>query len=575
DQSVQRSLTTLLDEFDATGLRVLRSGLVFHATEGAQLARSEISTVGAGSLLGIVLLVMLIFRSVWALLSIAIVLLASSVFAIATCLLVFDKLHLVTLAFGSTLLGLAADYCFHFFSKWRASGDAMLARDLVSRGVLLSLASSAIAYLLQMISPFPGLQQFAVFITAGLLMACFTVLLVLPRLLAGKDLGGLRLSGLFNSVVLPLYRGLAVYRWPVISLLLVAQILALAWVARQGVSDDIRLLNTSGDTLLTEERRVGELIEGINSQQFFIVKGNTQQEMLEATEQLSIALASQLAGQVSQAAGEDSVISTSLFSVAQFVPSLAQQRQDYRLIQDKIYGPDGALAALCRSGPSLCEQNKPEPLNFQSGLVPSHLTPELQQDLKLNALLADSFTIVLPLGDVLDAEPVVQLANGLDAVDYVDNVQQLTGVLAQLRTQVSLILIGFILCLACASLYLFGRNGWPLIFSLLITVILSLAVATADGLTLFHVLALLLVMGLTVDTSIFYIKLGFDLDTWLAAALSCGTSLLAFGLLSFSQVAVLEQFGSVVFWGLICAWLLTPMVFCLMQNENNVRTQYA
>ncbi|MGI9287728.1 MAG: MMPL family transporter [Pseudomonadales bacterium] len=566
DQAVQRSLTTLLREFTAPDVRILRSGLVFHAAEGADLAQSEISTVGAGSLLGIVLLVVLVFRSAWALWSILIVLGSSTLFAVTSCLLVFDNLHMVTLAFGSTLLGLAVDYCFHFFSKWRASGNALQARKLISKGVLLSLVSSAIAYLLQLMSPFPGLQQFAVFITAGLLMACFTVLIVLPLVLGNRVLAGPRLTGLFSSVVLPLYQRVATLRWPVICVLLTALLLAVAAVARQGASDDIRLLNTSGDTLLAEERAVSELTVRVGSQRFFIIQGDTKQEMLQATEQLSDSLWPQHKDDPGQAD-----TSNSLFSIARFIPSLEQQRQDHLLVQEKIYGPGRALEILCQSLPDLCKQNAPAAADFLTTLVPERMPAQLQRALKLNAVLGDGFSLALPLADSLDPVVATQVAGTIDAVDYVDNVANITQLLAQLRVQVSALLIGFIACLTGASLWLFKRDGWLLITSLLLTVVYSLALSAAGGLTLFHVMALLLVMGLTVDTSIFYIKLGFNQDTWLAAALSCGTSLLAFGLLSFSQVAVLEQFGSVVFSGLIFAWLLTPLIFCLFQP----RFQYA
>ncbi len=572
DQVAQRTLAAVVRAHTLQDIYVLRSGLVFHAAEGAALARAEISTVGVGSLLGIILLVLLVFRSAWALGSILLVLTASTIFAVATCLLVFDTLHLVTLAFGSTLLGLAADYCFHFFSKWRASGSALLGRNLVARGVLLSLVSSAAAYMLQLISPFPGLQQFAVFITAGLMMACFTVLVALPQMLGNRQLGGSRLTGVFNTVILPFYTRLAAYRWPVIGVLAILFVLAVVSIIQQGVSDDVRLLNTSGDTLLAEERKVGELTLRVGAQRFFIVhggvvKGISEQAILESSEQLSQALLAASA----QGKGKP----TELLSVARFIPSLAQQRQDHTLVQRKIFEPGGALEILCQSLAKMCEQSRPAALAYQTTLVPDRMPENLQQALKLNAMRGVGFSLALPLSDVLDTNLAAQIAAKNDAVDFVDSIDNLTQLLAQLRVQVSVLLLGFIVCLTGFSLWLFKRDGWPLILSLLLTVVYSLAVTEAAGLTLFHVMALLLVIGLTVDTSIFYIKLGFNQDTWLAAALSCGTSLLAFGLLSFSQVAVLKQFGTVVFSGLIFAWLLIPLIFCLFQFNNTGATEDA
>lgn len=422
DTDSQRRLLALLQEFAALDIDLLRSGLVFHAAAGAELAQAEISTVGAGSMLGIVLLVTLVFRSLLAIMAILMVLTASTVAAVAVCLLVFDSLHLVTLAFGSTLLGLAADYCFHFFCKWRASGSAAIGRDLVRNGVLLSFVSSAVAYLLQALSPFPGLQQFAVFITTGLLMACFTVLVTLPYLLRRKTLAGARLAGLFNNAVSPLYRRLASHRLPVVGLLAGALLVAQIALLRHGASDDVRLLNTSGAALLVEEGKVGELTVRVGSQRFFILKGNDEQQILEATERLASALAA-----ATQANGD------ALLSVARFVPSQKQQRQDHALIQQKLYGPGGALELLCQSLAEICQQARPAALAFDPTLVPGKIANGLRHSLRLDAMRGAGFSLALPLSSELDPVIAAQAAATIESVDYVDNIQRLTGLLAQLR----------------------------------------------------------------------------------------------------------------------------------------------
>ena len=47
-------------------------------------------------------------------------------------------------------------------------------------------------------------------------------------------------------------------------------------------------------------------------------------------------------------------------------------------------------------------------------------------------------------------------------------------------------------------------------------------------------------------------------QTWLAVTLSSLTSLLAFGLLTWSQTPVLHHFGLTVLIGLSLVWLMTP-----------------
>ena len=86
-----------------------------------------------------------------------------------------------------------------------------------------------------------------------------------------------------------------------------------------------------------------------------------------------------------------------------------------------------------------------------------------------------------------------------------------------------------------------------------------------------HVLALLLVIGISVDTAVFFITPGLDQETWMASTLACFTSVIAFGLLSLSQIPFLKQFGSVVFIGLICAWLIAPLIYYLVEHFEKPR----
>jgi predicted exporter len=105
--------------------------------------------------------------------------------------------------------------------------------------------------------------------------------------------------------------------------------------------------------------------------------------------------------------------------------------------------------------------------------------------------------------------------------------------------------------------------------------VVSLTLSAGGGVSLFHVLALLLVLGLAVDTAVFYLELGLDGDSWLASTLATMTSILAFGLLSLSRVPVLHYFGTVVFAGLLCSWLVTPLLFRLWGHPSPVTRQDA
>ncbi len=105
------------------GAEVAHTGVLFYADFGTQSAKSEISTIGVFSLLGIIALFLLVFRSVMplslALLSITIGLLV----ALSVTTWIFGKVHLFSLVFGASLIGVSIDYAFHYLTERLAAGN--------------------------------------------------------------------------------------------------------------------------------------------------------------------------------------------------------------------------------------------------------------------------------------------------------------------------------------------------------------------------------------------------------------------------------------------------------------------
>ncbi len=83
-----------------------------------------------------------------------------------------------------------------------------------------------------------------------------------------------------------------------------------------------------------------------------------------------------------------------------------------------------------------------------------------------------------------------------------------------------------------------------------------------QGINLFHIMALILVLGIGLDMGIFLNETKESDHTWLAVSLSTLTSLLAFGLLAASDTPVLHHFGVTVLVGLVLVWLLALTMRC-------------
>src|SRR5690606_6727072 len=101
----------------APDLRVLKAGVPLHAESAAVQANREVNTIGWGSLAAVLLLVWLAFRSLRPLLLVALSLLVGCAVALTVTVLVFGKVHLLTLIFGASLVGVAEDYGIHWFAS--------------------------------------------------------------------------------------------------------------------------------------------------------------------------------------------------------------------------------------------------------------------------------------------------------------------------------------------------------------------------------------------------------------------------------------------------------------------------
>ena len=87
-------------------------------------------------------------------------------------------------------------------------------------------------------------------------------------------------------------------------------------------------------------------------------------------------------------------------------------------------------------------------------------------------------------------------------------------------------------------------------------------------LTLFSVLALVLVLGISMDYVLFFVETRTTYrSTILAVTLSAITTLLSFGLLALSSTPVVHFFGVTLLIGILSAFILAPSVIAVRGKE--------
>jgi predicted exporter len=556
DAELNQSLAELKGD-----LSLWRAGAVFHAARASARARAEMSFIATGSIVGILVLFILAFRSVRPLL----LSLASVLFGCASATLLtlslYPQLHLLTLVFGASLIGVAVDYSLHYLTYQNPDARLPDARKPAQHSKLeallpalwLALLTSVIGFGSLLQAPIPGLRQMAVFSMLGLMSTWLFVVVVLP-LLAGPTSPP---SKLIRAIALAPVQFHAIVRNYKMGLLILILPVGLG-LSQLQLGADLRVLYEVDEQLVMEQKFIESLVPGYSANQFFLLHALDDQQLLQRCELLSPEL-----GKL-----QDLGVIAHFLSPCDYLPSMQAQRENAEFLSRGVYGRGGvadqvlgqvgfeeeAVEAFHR------ELEKSVPLSSQQWQ--SAVPPDIGRTLL--GQFNGQFYAMVQLQEIQALSPLARLAEGYPWLEFTDTVSDISENLLE-RQQLATGLLGLAYAIIGVALLVRYRK-WSSLKLLLLPALSSVIAVGAVGLTaaplsLFHVFALFLVLGLGMDYSIFFYEAAAEReDCLLAVLLSFATSALSFGLLTFSSTPMIAAFGFVVLIGSLGNWLLLPMV---------------
>jgi len=553
DSEAQRELVDKLRrsfaEIATDSMVLTLAGPVLIGLDSAEQSRSEATRL---SLLGgvfLLLVLILAWRSLSLLIAGALPLAAGTVAGLTTVALAFDQVHGLTLAFGFTLLGVVLDYPVHLFGH--AAGRRLDQSARVIAGpLLLGAASTLIAYLAIWSSTSSGLAQLGAFSAAGLATAALTTLL-------------LPLLGLKPPDRLIRQPDRRIHQPGVVW---VAALLALGWLIWQGEerwSSDLSRLSPIDHDRLAEDIELRQALGAGNVGQLLVLHAPDRALALSRTE-ATIELLRQ--------AREVGLIEA-WQSPIDLLPSPSQQtaRRSAWPTADKME------LALREAGPRF-QTRAFEPFldDLRALETLPELTPEYWQDTALAGRLSGLLSpvaggwraLILPVGldhpqalsDWLierDASArLVQLREVSEAM-----VDRYRSEAAQ-RLLLALGLIVFLLGLRMRSL---GETlaviGPPLAAALCTAAIMS---SWQQGLSLVHLIGLLLATGIGLDFALFNRMMARHGDsshrTRRALAVCAISSGGVFLILGQSTIGMLNMLGLTVSLGVLLSWIFARLL---------------
>ncbi|MBO9538208.1 MMPL family transporter [Herbaspirillum sp.] len=571
---VQRQVVPLLAQARQAALaqakEVITGGVVLHAAAAGEQASSEMATIGAGSLAGILLLMWLTFRSLKPILYIGASIAVGCLGALSACMLLFGHVHLLTLVFGASLIGIAQDYGIYFLCARLGTADTVSSPQLFRQllpGLGLMLLAAAIGYLGMAATPFPGLRQMAVFSALGLVFAWITVACWFPQLVGPHSLRATPAAQAFGRSIDAWPDFLGKQAWHLILPAVVAIAgLCIAGIVHLQVSDDIRALQKTSQVLLDDQIKIGKLLDMAAPVQFYLVRGGSAEEVLQKEEQLAQRLQPLV----------DAGVISGIQAVSNWVPSQAAQRGNLALVQQALLearnGQPAALAQVASAideTPQWVQGMRDRILDKGRTLAPEAFLAspagEATRHLwlgKVDDSGSASIVALRGLADYRQLDKLAAVAANVPGVQWVDKVADISSVLKYYRQY-----MGWALLAAYAAIFAllslrYRRHAWRALAPPLVASFITLGLFGWLGqpLQLFHVLAGLLVLGLGVDYGIFLLEPSRHARryAWLTVGLSAVSALLSFGLLALSASPPLHAFGLTMLCGMLLVWLLAP-----------------
>jgi predicted exporter len=475
----------------------------------------------------------------------------------------FGSVHGITLGFGATLIGEGVDYAIYLFTQITPARTPQSTLARIWPTLRLGVLTSICGFSAMLFSGFPGLAQLGLFSIAGLIVAVAVTRWVLPVLLPRGFTA--QMVSAFAPRVMSLVRRAPRLRY--FALLVVILAVASIFIRNTPIwNDQLGSLSpiSKQDQLVDEQLRRD--IGAPDVRYLIVVNGEDEEHTLQASEKVG-ALLQPL---IDQGALEG------FDSPAIYLPSQVLQRERQATLP----------------APEVLRQNLQQALKglpFQADLFEPFLrsvvaakTQPLQDRRNLQgtnlALKLDSFLVrraqgwmaMLPLRGVTQAKSIEteiaklpgQTVVLLDIKREADRLYQ-----TYLRDAILLSLIGAVAIVLLLAVSLRSARRVLRVLMPLAAAVLCVTAGLSWGtqqLTIFHLVGLLLVVAIGSNYALFFDRQGdsgHDRERMLTSLLFANVStVIGFGLLSFSHAPVLQAIGMTVGGGAILSLVFSAIL---------------
>ncbi len=500
----------------------------------------------------IILILWFAYRSAWAPVLAALPIALGALAGLASVAVMFGQVHGITLAFGFTLFGVAVDYPLHTMSHARGASDGkhfMAIWPTLRLGAL----STALAFLALVTSGSQGLAEIGVFSAVGVLVAVFATRGLVADFASSLLATGRSLPATPAPIELR-------HQWWLLALIGSGAFLVLSpgglW------SNQIAAMTPVAPELLQRDAQLRRQLGTPDLRYLLAVSGETQEQVLQDTE----ALAAELAR------AKESGLLRAYAVVTTLLPSQKTQQQRLQVIkQTENIGDKIREASAATNFRGDAFQGFVQKLD-RASLEDLSLTIEHFKNTELESFVAGAlyygrgqWISLVTLYDIADLRALEKILTSAGAsVSLVNLSAAAESLVSRYRWRV-IVLLGVALLVLAVFVSWRIRRAQRIVWVLGIllasaALTLSISALLLGSLSLFNLIATVLVAGLGLDYALFSSRspahIGEYQDTRHAVSV-CGLSTFcAFLILAFSDIPILRSIGITVAAGVAVSFVL-------------------
>ncbi len=531
------------------------TGVPLFAAATQTMIENDVKFISIFSSVALMLLFLFIFRSFRVLFWVFSLLITVMTVAVLMTNLVFGSVHGMTIAIGSTLIGICIDYPIH--ALVHAQGLQQAKRLAVIKKIFPSLLMGAlttlIGYIALGLSGYPGFQQVAVYTGTGIIVSLLLTRYLFPRVISGDATN----TQPFRFIVFwPEF--CQRYRWGLLAGIVILSVAGAVQLDRLQWMQDLQELTPELDYLKVNDKKIRERIISIEPGRFVLVSGATVQQALQAAEQVY-----QRLDTVKQTQDLDDY-----FGLYPWLLSEQQQKTNQTLLLSALNKEQREFwrSALQTQGLSVRRLGELDYTQGETLNLDRVLQSPIAKLISNQIIVTEQRTLIIIWLSEHKPEAVQSALTDLQHVQYFSQRDMLNRLAVdyQHRAEITLLaglaLITLLLWLRYKSLILTLQTLSPAFLAALL--ILALWAWTGEAISFLHLVGFLLAVAICVDYGIFYQENrgGHLALTYQAMAASMLTSALVFGCLIFAQTSMLQTLAKVVSCGVVLGFLLCPVL---------------